>query len=497
MPEYQKVPILQFPKTAGRRTTEATYWRKFKSPILLKEFAAVTSIHFSPLAPHDFAVTSSTRVQVYSTSTHTVKKTLSRFQDTAYSGNVRGDGKLLVAGDATGLVQLFDLNSRAILRTMRGHDGPVRVARFSPDHKQILSGSDDKTVRVWDVATEKEVAVFVGHEDYVRAGLVSEENPHLVLSGSYDHTVRLWDARAPATPTMTMRHGAPVEALLMFPGSGLAASAGGNQVKLWDILGGGRHIHTLANHQKTITCMTFDGSGSRILTGSLDHHLKIYSVRDYKVVHSIKYPAPISSVGVSPDDTHLVVGMNNGLLSIRQRMVKTAELVTSAVKDEPRRGTAKFLNRGGAYVPEAHDIRIEATKRKQLKAYDKLMRAFRYGDALDASLMGGHSKLIVISLMEELRNRDGLRQALGGRDDKSLEPVLRFVAKNVATPRYANFLIDVANILLDIYEPVFGQAPEIDELLRRLRTKVQQEVQLQTRLSEVMGFMAALLAVPK
>ncbi|KAJ3020066.1 snoRNA-binding rRNA-processing protein [Thoreauomyces humboldtii] len=495
MSEYKKVPIKQLPKPAGRKSAEALYWRKFKSPILLKEFAAVSSIHFSPLSPHDFAVTSSTRVQVYSTSTHSVKKTISRFKDTAFSGTIRSDGKLLVAGDATGLVQLFDLGSRAILRTLKGHDGPVHVAQFSPDHKQILSGSDDKTVRLWDVPTEKEIAIFSEHQDYVRAGLVSQENPHLIVSGSYDHVVKMWDVRS-ASCVMTMRHGNPVESLLMFPGSGLVASAGGNQVKVWDILGGGRHLQTMANHQKTITCMTFDGTGSRIVTGSLDHQVKIYSVRDYKVVHSIKYPAPVSSVGVSPDDTHLVVGMNNGLLSIRQRMVKTADLVVTP-KQDLRRGTHKYWTRGGDYVPENHDIRVEARKRKQLKPYDKFMRTFRYADALDAVMTTFQRPLIVISLMEELRNREGLRSALGGRDDKSLEHVLKFVLRYITDPRFSNLLIDVANMLIDMYEPILGQAPPVDDLFIKIRVKVVQEIQLQARLSEVMGFMSTLLGITK
>ncbi|KAI8823023.1 WD40-repeat-containing domain protein [Fimicolochytrium jonesii] len=496
MSDYRKVQIKRFSKPAGRRTTEATYWKKFKSPILLKEYAAVTSIHFSATRPHDFAVTSSTRVQVYSPSTHAVKKTISRFKDTAYSGNIRSDGKLLVAGDASGLVQLFDLGSRAILRTLRGHDGPVHVARFSPDQMQILSGSDDKTVRVWDVPTEKELAIFTGHEDYVRAAIVSQENPHLVVSSSYDHTVKLWDVRSQEC-TMTMRHDAPVEALLMFPGSGMLASAGGNQVKLWDIFGGGRHLQTLANHQKTITSMTFDGSGTRLLTGSHDHHVKIYSLRDYKVVHSIKYPAPVQSIGVSPDDTHLVVGMNNGLLSIRQRMVKTADLVNPS-KEVARRGTKKFWNRGADYVPEVHDIRIESRRRKKLKVYDKMMRAFRFGDALDAVLAGTPQAVIVVSLMEELYNReDALRAALSGRDDKGLEPILRFLIKQINNPKFSAFLIDVAELIIDMYASVAGHSPLIDDLLRRLRTKVNDEIQIQTRLSEVMGFMATLLSITK
>ena len=85
----------------------------------------------------------------------------------------------------------------------------------------------------------------------------------------------------------------------MFPGGGLIASAGGNQLKIWDVLSGGNLVQSLSNHTKTITSMTFNGSGSRILTGSLDSHVKVYNVEDFKVTHSIKYPAPILSIGLS------------------------------------------------------------------------------------------------------------------------------------------------------------------------------------------------------
>ncbi|KAI9089601.1 WD40-repeat-containing domain protein [Phlyctochytrium arcticum] len=493
MSDYKKVTIKKYPKPPGRKTAEATYWRKFKSPVLLKEYAAISSIHFSPVAPFDFAVTSSTRVQVYNANTQSIKKTISRFSDTAYSAHIREDGKLLVAGDASGLLQIFDLGSRAILRTLRGHDGAVHLSQFSPDHKHVLSGSDDKTVRIWDVPTEAALATFDAHQDYVRAGAISPENPNLIFSGSYDHTVKMWDMRTKEC-TMTLEHGAPVESLLLFPGSGLLASAGGNQVKIWDILGGPRHIQTLANHQKTITCMTFDGSGTRLLTGSLDHHVKIYSVQDYKVVHNIKYPAPVSCIGVSPNDKHLVVGMNNGLLSMRQRMVKTAELDSDS-RETARRGTAKFWNRGAQYTPEQHDIRVEVQRRKQLKIYDKFLRNFRFSDALDASLTGSHRSVITISVLEEIRHQGGLRAALGGRDDRSLEPVLRFLLRHISKPRYSAFLIDVANLILDIYSSILGRAPLIDDLIHRLKRKVSQEIQLQERLTEVMGLMMTVLSL--
>lgn len=54
--------------------------------------------------------------------------------------------------------------------------------------------------------------------------------------------------------------------------------------QVWDLLGGGggRLLHTLANHQKTVTCLALDGTGSRLLTGGLDRHVKIYNLENFK-----------------------------------------------------------------------------------------------------------------------------------------------------------------------------------------------------------------------
>lgn len=46
--------------------------------------------------------------------------------------------------------------------------------------------------------------------------------------------------------------------------------------------GGGRLLHTLANHQKTVTCLALDGTGSRLLSGGLDRHVKIYNLENFK-----------------------------------------------------------------------------------------------------------------------------------------------------------------------------------------------------------------------
>ncbi|KAI8992653.1 WD40-repeat-containing domain protein [Pilobolus umbonatus] len=480
MSDYQKLIIKKYPKVSTTKTSEVNFWKRFKSPIVIKEFGSVTSINFSPVSPYDFAVTASTRVQVYSSKTHQPKKTISRFKDIAYSGSFRQDGKLIVAGDATGLVQMFDGNSRAILRTFRSHMLPTQVTLFCNNKTNIMSASDDKTVRIWDIPTGESINIFEEHEDYIRAGAVSQDNPNLVISGSYDQTVKLWDMRQKES-VMTMHHGAPIESLVLYPNGGAVISSGGPIIKVWDLLSGGRCMHTLANHQKTVTSLCLDGSASRLVAGSLDQHVKIYDVQDYKVVHSIKYPAPILSVGLSPDDTHLAAGMSNGLLSIRQRQIKSSEkALKERRQDYIRDGTYKYFMRGQSAAAANDDFVVESHRRTKLKKYDQLIKSFQYSHALDEVLKSSsQTPSIVVALLQELIHRDGLKQAITGRDDVSLEPLMRFLIRNIHQPRYTNLLVDVSEEVIDCYTRVFGQSPLIDDLLARLTTKVNAEIKLQ------------------
>ncbi|KAI8615645.1 WD40-repeat-containing domain protein [Chytriomyces sp. MP71] len=501
--DFLPTQIKRYPPRLAAEADAATnaeqrYWAKFKSPILVKEYASVSHVEFSKTRPFDFAVTSSTRVQVYSCATHSVKKTLSRFKDVAYSGSFRSDGKMMVAGDAMGSVQIFDLSSRAILRTFTGHKDAVRVSSFSPNLTQVLSASDDKTVRIWDLPSEEPVYVFDEHQDHVRSALISPDNPNIILSGSYDHTVKLWDTRSPTPCISTMNHGHPVESVLFLPGGALLATAGSNQLKIWNVLTGCTLTTTLSNHTKSITSLCLDGSGRRLLSGSLDNQVKVYNLEDYRVGHSIKYPAPILSMAVSSDDTHLVVGMATGLLSIRQRVVKTEDLVRARARQDallqPRGGTRAFFRRGGAHRAEAEDLVVDEKRRRKMKEYDQFLRRFEYGKALDSVLGGAnHMPIVVVSLLEELVHRGGLAIALGGRDDVALVDITTFIIKNLIQPRYTTLLIHVAEVILDMYTPVIGQSVLIDELFLKLRTRVQVELSVQEQLTKTMGLLESIM----
>jgi U3 small nucleolar RNA-associated protein 15 len=125
-------------------------------------------------------------------------------------------------------------------------------------------------------------------------------------------------------------------------------------------------------------------------------------------------------------------------------------------------------------------------KKVRLKAYDQLLRKFRYREALDQAL-ATRNPAVVVSLLEELENRQGLSIALSGRDEAGLEPILAMLVRHVAHPRYAALLTRVTALLLQLYAGVIGESEAVDELLAKLQRQVQAEIVFQKQLHALAG----------
>lgn len=484
-------PIRQ-PVLPEKETPEVRYWRGYKAPLLVKESNAITHLHFNPAQPHDLAFTSSTKVQILSSKTLQVQKTISKFKDTVYSGEFRNDGRLLVAGDATGMIQAFDTSTRSVLVTLKPTQYPVHVTKFHPTSlATLLSASDDRVARLWDLTSSDPVAEFVDHDDYIRTACFIG-SMGLVTTGCYDGAVRLWDPRAPAKAVASYNQEEPVESVLALNESTLAVAAG-PRVKIWDLTAG-RSLVTLANFQKTVTSLSSAGERG-FLAGSLDGHVKVFnsSQSQFPVTFGWRFGGPVLTTAIGPDSKQIATGLTSGLLTVRTR--KTEPKVKQGVKQQ-KSGNFSRMIRGAEYRGE-FEQHVLATANKphsagRLKPFERHIKAFRWADALDAAFTGNNEQTSMV--LEELRKRGKIRVSLAGRDDESLEPLLKWCSRTITLPSLVELSTDWLREALGMYGPLIERSPLLHGVLQQLTTRVHQQVALSKDSDRVVGMLDFLMA---
>ncbi|XP_037930771.1 U3 small nucleolar RNA-associated protein 15 homolog [Teleopsis dalmanni] len=485
MSNFKPLFTKKYDRTSNVDTPDSLYWKRLGVPTLVKEFGAIDYIDFRPNEPHFFAVTCSVRVQIYNPFTKLVVRNLSRFQENAYGGTFRQDGRLLAAGDQEGHVKLFDPSSKNVLRLFKAHTAPVHRVNFTSDLLNIISCSDDKTVRQWDIGAEKLIHTFTEHEDYVRAGAVNPMSPDIFISGGYDGKVKMYDARSKYI-SLEVDHGSPVESLLFIPTGSIFISAGSTEVRVWDALSGGRLLSVLSQHHKTVTCLRLGSNGKRVLSGGLDKHVKIYDVGTYETVHTIDFPNAVLSLGVAPNDQSIVTGMVDGMVSIQNMDTPTSENIHSTVRSHKQKMNSK-----------KGDHEIAQYTRPVLLSYDNFLRKYEYGNCLDAVLkksIVNKTPEVTVSIMQELIHRKGLERALAGRTHSSLYKILRFLCRYIGEHRFSRVLIDVSNILLDAYaESYHGFTDDLCKQFNHLANIVQAEVDLTYEMLEFQGALEMLV----
>ncbi|KAJ4829531.1 Protein SLOW WALKER 1 [Turnera subulata] len=501
-------PKLKPKSKTPSKTPESKYWSSFKNHQIKNLISPIPSIDFSPNSPHhNFAVPNSTSITFFSSQTLSPSSSISSFSDVVSSCSFRSDGSLIAASDLSGLVQVFDVKTRIPLRRLRSHARPVRFVKYpSLDKLHLVSGGDDSIVKYWDVAGETVVMDLLGHRDYVRCGDCSPINGELFVTGSYDHTVKLWDVRVEnKNSVIEVNHGKPVEDVMFLPSGGMVATAGGNSVKIWDLMGGGKMVYSMESHNKTVTSICLGRMGKesgeeyRILSVALDGYMKVFDYARMKVTHSMRFPAPLMSVGFSPDCMTRVIGTSNGIIFAGRRKTKKdveeggkmGDFMGLGSFEEPRRRelrptSVRYFHRGQGEKASEEDHLIMRPKRVKLAEHDKLLKKFRHKEAL-VSVLGGKNAENVVAVMEELVARRKLLKCVSNLSEEELGMLLGFLRKHSTLPRHAKLLMGLTRKVLEIRTEDIKASDALNGHIRNIKRAVEEEIRIQQSLQEIQG----------
>jgi WD40 repeat protein len=223
------------------------------------------------------------------------------------------DSQKIVTGSDDKTVHLWDAKTgQPIGQPLSGHTDAVFSVAFSPDGQKIVSGSDDKTVRLWDAKTGKPIGQpLSGHTDAVFSVAFSPDGQKIV-SGSFDNTVRLWDAKTGQPIGQPLSgHTAGVFSVAFSPdGQKIVSGSFDNTVRLWDAKTGQPIGQPLSRHTSWVRSVAFSPDGQKIVSGSFDNTVRLW---DAKTGQPIGQPlsghtSVVSSVAFSPDGQKIVSG---------------------------------------------------------------------------------------------------------------------------------------------------------------------------------------------
>ncbi|MBP87593.1 MAG: hypothetical protein CMJ64_12855 [Planctomycetaceae bacterium] len=305
---------------------------------------------------------------------------------------VSTDGQLIATAGKLNdrpTIVIRKMEDGSVAATLLGHEAPIMSLAFNSNHTRLISSSEDKTVRVWDIADAKfpELLKYTAHEAVVRAvtffdtatvlsagadkkihhwnladgKLVRSIEGHTgdvyslaasataIVSASTDGTIRLWN-KTNGQAIRTIEHGSPVKQVAVSADNTKLASWGDNkQLKMWQAADG-KLLKTVDAESSDLTSLAFSPN-SQQLAATVGHDVRVWQVNDGGELQFFpEHDKPTRIVSYLPDSKTLIsVDASNGLRR------STVSAIRSIVAHENSIVDAALLQSGNVFATVASD----------------------------------------------------------------------------------------------------------------------------------------------
>ncbi len=226
------------------------------------------------------------------------------------------DGKYLLSGSVDKTLKLWEIATGKCLRTFEGHNGLIQSVGLSSDGKYALSGAahdnnDDNTLKLWDVSTGECLRTFEGHRDSVRSVSFSLDGK-FALSGSSDKTIKLWNVKTRQCLRTLVGHTDYIQSVgFSADGKYVLSASSDHTIKLWDIVTS-KCLRTFTGHKDSVNSMSLSADGKYALTASTDKTIKLWNISDFAYGGSLRtfegHKDRVTSVSFSADGKYGLSG---------------------------------------------------------------------------------------------------------------------------------------------------------------------------------------------
>jgi WD40 repeat protein len=227
------------------------------------------------------------------------------------------DGQIIASGSEDGTIRLWNLDGNSIRPPFQYHAGWVFSVAFSPDGQLIASGSSDKTIRLWDLDGNPIGKPFEGHSASVRSVAFSPDG-QTIVSGSDDRTIRLWDLDGNPVGVPFQGHRNSILSVAFSPdGQVIASGSADETIRLWDLNCNFIGVKSLQGHRNLVWSVAFSPDGQTIASGSADETIRLWDLNGNPVGRAFAgHRHSVLSVAFSPDGQTIASGSTDETIRV-------------------------------------------------------------------------------------------------------------------------------------------------------------------------------------